>query len=83
MKPRGLWLTVALVCGALAGCEQEGPAEKAGERVDEAVEQTQDAIDDAGQQGTMERMGEELDQGVEKAGEAAEDAGDEMQDAAQ
>jgi predicted small lipoprotein YifL len=83
MKPKGLWLTMALVCGALAGCEQEGPAEKAGERIDEAVEQTQDAIDDAGQQGTMERMGEKLDQSMEEAGEAVEDAGDEMQDAAQ
>lgn len=83
MKPKGLWLTMALVCGVLAGCEQEGPAEKAGERIDEAVEQTQDAIDDAGQQGTMERMGEKLDQSMEEAGEAVEDAGDEMQDAAQ
>lgn len=83
MKPTGLWLTVALVCGVLAGCEQEGPAEKAGERIDEAVEQTRDAIDDAGQQGTMERMGEKLDQGMEEAGEAVEDAGDEMEDAAQ
>lgn len=83
MKPRGLWLTVALVCGVLAGCEQEGPAEKAGERVDEAVEQTKDAIDDAGRQGPMERMGEKLDRGGEKAGEAVEDAGDEIEDAAQ
>ena len=83
MRSRGLWLSVALVCGALAGCEQEGPAEKAGERIDEAVEQTRDAIDDSGQQGTMERMGEKLDEGVEEAGEAMEEAGDEMEDAAQ
>lgn len=83
MKLKGLWLTVLLACGVLAGCEQKGPAEKAGERVDEAVEQTKDAIDDAGQQGTMERMGENLDQGAKELDEAIEDAGDEMQDGAQ
>lgn len=83
MKQKGLWIAAAVVCGALVGCEQEGPAEKAGERIDEAVEQTQDAIDDAGQQGAMERMGEKLDEGMEDAGEAIEGAGDDMQDAAQ
>lgn len=29
----------------LAGCEEEGPAEEAGERVDETVEEAEDAAD--------------------------------------
>lgn len=32
---------------ALAGCEQQGPLEEAGETVDDKVEQTGDAIEDA------------------------------------
>lgn len=44
---------------ALAGCEQ-GPAENAGERLDEAVENTGDAVENA----------------AEDAAEAVEDAAD-------
>ena len=37
-----------LVLGSLAGCpSQEGPAERAGENVDEAVEELKDEADDA------------------------------------
>lgn len=32
----------------LAACEQDGPMEEAGENLDEAVEDVQDAADDAG-----------------------------------
>jgi hypothetical protein len=32
---------------ALTGCEDKGPAEKAGEKIDEAVEETGDAVEDA------------------------------------
>lgn len=32
---------------ALAGCEEKGPMEKAGETIDEAVEDGGDAIEDA------------------------------------
>jgi len=39
---------------ALGGCEQEGPAERAGEQVDEATEQAGEAMEKAG-----ERMQEE------------------------
>ncbi len=31
----------------LAGCEQEGPMEQAGEEVDEAVDEAGDRVDDA------------------------------------
>lgn len=36
-----------LVLG-LGACERQGPAEKAGERVDEAVQNTGEAVEDAG-----------------------------------
>ncbi len=32
---------------ALAGCDNEGPAEKAGEKIDNAVEQAGDAVENA------------------------------------
>jgi len=45
-------LTVALCAGlslmTLAGCEQEGPAEKAGKEMDRTVEDAGDAVEDAG-----------------------------------
>lgn len=33
---------------ALSGCEEKGPAEKAGEKVDDALEKAGDKIEDAG-----------------------------------
>ncbi len=44
------WLILAVFLAAFAqGCEQEGPAEKAGEKVDEAVEETGDKIEETGE----------------------------------
>lgn len=42
-------LSVLLLGGALglAACEEQGPAEQAGEAVDEAVQDTKRAVDDA------------------------------------
>lgn len=47
---RKLVLLPALVLGFLmtVGCEQDGPAERAGENVDEAVEESGDALERAG-----------------------------------
>lgn len=42
-----LCLTLLLSAGALAGCEDQGPAEEAGEQIDETAEETGDAMDDA------------------------------------
>jgi hypothetical protein len=55
---------------ALAGCSQEGPAEQAGEEIDEAMEASE------GGQGPAEHAGEALDEGMEKAGEKMEQAGE-------
>jgi hyperosmotically inducible protein len=64
-----LVLRTALLIFAFVGvtaCEQEqdGPAERAGERIDQAVEQTKDQVSDT----------------VEKAGEKIEEAGDTIRD---
>ena len=42
-------LSMSLVFPALTGCEQEGPAERAGEAIDDATESAGEAIEDAGE----------------------------------
>ena len=56
----------------LAGCGEKGPAEQAGEKGDQAVEQAKDAIEDAGQQGPAEKAGEAIDKKVEELKENAD-----------
>jgi hypothetical protein len=41
-------LLIALFSVGLIGCEQQGPAEKAGAKLDEAMEQAGDKIEEAG-----------------------------------
>lgn len=65
MSNKPLIILSALACFALAGCSEKGPAEQAGEKVDQAVEQAKDAVEDAGQQGPVEEAGEKIDQAVE------------------
>lgn len=58
-------LLFALGGGAvLTGCEEQGPAEEAGEEIDEAVEDA----------------GEEIDEAAEEAGDAVEEAADEVEE---
>lgn len=58
----GIFMAVA----ALTACsEEQGPAEKAGEEIDEAAEEFQDEAGEA----------------AEEAGDAIEDAGDSVEDA--
>jgi hypothetical protein len=49
---------------ALVSCEKKGPAEKVGEKIDEAVEAVEDAVDP---KGPGEKIGEALDKAVDKA----------------
>jgi predicted small lipoprotein YifL len=56
----------------LAGCDEQGPLERAGEEVDEAVE-------DIGNGG--ETLGNSIDDAVDDVREGAEDAADEVRDA--
>jgi len=63
--PDTVWrlaLTVGLGLALLAGCEQKGPAEKAGKKIDKAVEDTGKEIQKAG-----EAIGEKLDEAAKKA----------------
>lgn len=49
---------------AIAGCEEEGPAEKAGKRIDEAAEKAGEEIEEAG---------DEIEEAAEKAEEELEE----------
>ncbi|WP_019625752.1 hypothetical protein [Thioalkalivibrio sp. ALJT] len=42
-----LALMMALGSATLAGCDNQGPAEEAGENIDDAMEDAGDALDDA------------------------------------
>lgn len=41
-------LLLALSVSVLAGCEEQGPAEEAGEDIDETFEEAEEEIDEAG-----------------------------------
>ncbi|ASK35682.1 hypothetical protein [Alloalcanivorax mobilis] len=73
MRTFSKWFVIA-VFGAmlgLAGCDQQGPMEKAGEKVDNTV-------DDMTNQGPMEETGESLDDAADNTKDAASDMGDAM-----
>ena len=65
---------IFLFCGmalfTFTACESEGPAEKTGERIDEAVEETQEGIEEAG---------DALEEAAEETGEELEEAGEDLQ----
>ncbi len=62
----GAGLAICVLLIALPGCHKEGPGERAGKAVDQAVE----------------KAGNEVDKATEKVGEKMEQAGDSIQDAA-
>lgn len=43
-------MIVSLSLLTFVACESEGPAERAGEKVDEAIEDTGDALEEAGEE---------------------------------
>lgn len=51
MEKLSRWIVAALLLAALGivqvGCEQEGPAERAGEKIDQAVEEAGDKVEKA------------------------------------
>ena len=59
-------LLLALASFSLAGCEEEGPAERLGRNIDEGAEEARDAVEDSV---------EALEDDLEQAGEELEDAG--------
>ncbi|MEE4639602.1 MAG: hypothetical protein V2J42_12770 [Wenzhouxiangella sp.] len=59
-----LTAVLALFClGALTGCEDPGPAEQAGQEVDEAIEEAGDNLEELGDEAE-----EELDEVEEEVG---------------
>lgn len=68
---RGWFLLVGAVL-MVAGCETEGPAEKAGERIDKQVEETKDALDP---RGPAEKAGDSIDRGVQNLKDAVDPPG--------
>lgn len=52
----------------LAGCQKEGPMQKAGEKIDNTVH-------DATHEGPMEKAGEKADNAVDSTKQAAKDMG--------
>ncbi|MGC3875086.1 hypothetical protein ACPF7Z_17685 [Halomonas sp. GXIMD04776] len=58
MRKLGLALLMALLLGGVAACDDQGPAEEAGENIDEAAENAGDSV---------EEMGEEIQDSAEDA----------------
>ena len=54
-------LAVVAAGGLFAGCEEKGPAEKAGEKLDRGVQKAKDAVDPAG---PAEKAGRSVDKAV-------------------
>lgn len=67
---RNLCITLAVIfLGLTIGCSDPGPAEKAGEKVDETVDSVEEALDPAG---PAEKAGRKVDETMENIGEAVE-----------
>jgi hypothetical protein len=68
--------SIAVACFlsvVLVGCEREGPAERAGERIDQSMERAGEKLDEAG---------DKVEQAARDAGEKLEEAGEEMKEKA-
>jgi hypothetical protein len=70
-----LFITTLALTLLTFGCDSQGPAEKAGEKIDNAVESTKDAAGEAADkitgQGPAEKVGESIDDTAEKMQESA------------
>jgi hypothetical protein len=67
MNFRILWAAMAATCAlGLAACEKQGPLEKAGEEVDEAV----DTIKNGGEESTATKVDDAVDEARDKVEDA-------------
>jgi hypothetical protein len=62
-KKIGLVASGLLVSVALVGCEEKGPAQKAGEGVDKAAKDLKNSVDP---RGPAEKVGEKIDNATAK-----------------
>lgn len=70
----GSWLAIPILAVALClgtGCEDPGPAEKAGQALDDAVDKIQH-----GDEGTLEKAGRKVDEAIEDAEDELEKMGE-------
>lgn len=75
----GLLATITLVSLlAVSACEEQGPAEKTGEKVDNAVENLKDKYDEQ-TKGPMERTGQAIDESVDATKKKIEELGDKVE----
>jgi len=71
MNIRILWAAMAATAAlGVAACEKQGPIEKAGEEVDEAV----DTIKNGGEESTATKVDDALDDARDQVEDAADDA---------
>lgn len=63
-------LTCVLMLGAAAGCDNRGPAEKAGEKIDHTV----DTIKNGGHEPVGDSIKDDVNKARDKVEDAAEDA---------
>jgi len=74
------FLLVAVVLLAPIGCRKEGPAERAGARIDEMVDNLEKGRPLTYEPGPGERAGRAVDNTVDRVGESVERTGEKMQD---
>jgi outer membrane murein-binding lipoprotein Lpp len=83
------WLPAGVIAlFLLAGCSDPGPAEQAGERIDEAVEETESSVSEAVEEteGSVEEAVQEAEDTIdppgpaERAGRAIDEAAEEVRD---
>lgn len=58
---------IAVTLIGLIGCEETGPAAKAGERVDEVIDNIKHGDAPLKEKGTLEKMGDSIDDVVKKS----------------
>jgi hypothetical protein len=68
---------LSLLCIAAIGCaRREGPAERAGARIDEMMDNLEEGRPLLEKEGAAERAGRKVDEGISATGEAIEDVGE-------
>ncbi|MBB3191229.1 hypothetical protein [Halomonas cerina] len=69
LRKLALSLLIGMTALGLAACEEEGPAEQAGESIDESAEEMEQNIDESAEEmgEGMEEMGDEMEETAEEA----------------
>jgi phage-related minor tail protein len=86
--------SAVLLAAFISACDREGPAEQAGEKIDDAVQTTGERIEEVGDSAaeatnragerigeTVEETRQRMDEAGESAAESVERAGDEVESA--